>query len=127
MGQQNFQTGRFVAGLLCGLVAVFYFGKDSKAGTINYTLITDIREVNTGTVDGLEYLTIEINRVVGPIECRSNVLRVDTTAAATENIETLALSALMQQEQVMITVPLQQSDCVDGNPSIVGLYTLHNF
>ena len=96
------------------------------AGTINYTLKTDIRELSTGMVDGVEYLTIEIDQKVGPMACRSNVLKVVTEEPLTEKIEAVALSALVQQDQVMITIPLQRSDCVDGNPAILDMFLLHN-
>ncbi len=97
-----------------------------SAGTINYTFKTDIREVNTGMVDGEEYLTIEINKTVGPMACRGNVLRLNANAEINQKIEAVAFSALLQQDQVMITVPLQQSDCVDGKPAILDMYLLHN-
>ncbi len=96
------------------------------AGTINYTLKTDIRELSTGMFDGVEYLTIEIDQTVGPMACRSNVLKVVTEDPLTEKIEAVALSALVQQDQVMITIPLQHSDCVDGNPAILDMFLLHN-
>ena len=114
-----------VAATSVGIVACLSAGAIS-AGTINYTFKTDIREVNTGMVDGQEYLTIEINKTVGPMACRGNVLRLNADSAYNEKIEAVAFSALLQQDQVMITVPLQQSDCVDGKPAILDMYLLHN-
>lgn len=103
-----------------------YFPASASAGTINYTLKTDILELSTGMLDGVEYLTIEIGQTVGPMACRSNVLKVNRTEPLTDKIETVALSALLQQDQVMITIPLQHSDCVDGNPAILNIFLLHN-
>lgn len=136
MVKTQFNPLLLVAGLIAGFVAwnvadAATSGKNSSnkentTGTIIYNVKTDIREIHTGMLDGQEYLTIEINRVVGPMACRSNVLRLNTDATYTEKIETVAFSAVMQQDQVMITVPLQQSDCVNGSPPILDMYLLHN-
>ena len=98
----------------------------ATSGTINYTIKTDIRELNTGVVDGEEFLTIQIDETVGPMACRSNILKLSASTPKIEEIEAVAFSALLQQDQVIITIPLQQSDCVDGNPAIVDMYLMHN-
>ena len=101
-------------------------GVANSAGVISYSFKTDIREVSAGTLDDGDYLTIEINQEVGPIDCRSNVLKVEQGQELLHKIETLAMSALLQQDQVMITIPVSRGDCVDGNPAILDIHLLHN-
>ena len=101
-------------------------GVANSAGVISYSFKTDIREVSAGTLDDGDYLTIEINQAVGPIDCRSNVLKVEQGQELLHKIETLAMSALLQQDQVMITIPVSRGDCVDGNPAILDIHLLHN-
>lgn len=98
----------------------------AASGTISYTFKTDIREVNSGTGTSDDFLTIEINQSVGPIECRGKVLKVGPDRRLQERIETLATSALVNQDQVVITIPLSKGDCIDGSPEILDMYLLHN-
>ncbi len=98
----------------------------ATSGTISYTFKTDIREVNSGTGTTHDFLTVEINQPVGPIECRSNVLKVGPDRRLQNRIESLAMSALVNQDQVVITIPLSQGDCIDGSPEILDMYLIHN-
>jgi len=107
-------------------VLLLFTGLANSVGVISYSFKTDIREVNTGSLDGGDYLTIEINQAVGPIDCRSNILKVKKGQELLHKIETLAMSALLQQDQVMITIPVSRGDCVDGNPAILDIHLLHN-
>ncbi len=96
------------------------------AGIISYTFKTDIREINSGTGNANDFMTIQINQAVGPIDCRSNVLKVGDDPHLRQKIETLAMSALVQQDQVMIRIPVSRGDCIDGSPAILDMYLLHN-
>ena len=107
-------------------VLLMVSGLANSAGVISYSFKTDIREVNSVTLDDGDYLTIEINQAVGPIDCRSNVLKVDQGQELLHKIETLAMSALLHQDQVMITIPVSRGDCVDGSPAILDIHLLHN-
>jgi len=87
---------------------------------------TELSEVQRGNVDGHEYLTIHINGApTGPAECRSTVLKVDAGSAfgpAFQNsIEAVALSAMLNQQPVTITVPLDPAQCHAGRPTFTGL------
>lgn len=93
------------------------------------SIATQLSEVQRGTFDGHDYLTLHIGgHDVGPSRCRSNVLRMDTVSAADaarqEEIETIALSAMLSKALVMIVVPLDESQCVDGKPTLTDLYLL---
>ncbi|WP_157735649.1 hypothetical protein [Granulosicoccus antarcticus] len=93
------------------------------------SIATQLNEVQRGTFDGRDYLTLHIGgHEVGPSSCRSNILRMDTSsetgAARQEEIETLALSAMLSRTLVMIVVPLDASQCVDGKPTFTNLYLL---
>lgn len=124
MPETNFKQ-RLLSGVSLTLLLMLS-GVANSAGVISYSFKTDIREVSAGTLDDGDYLTIEINQAVGPIDCRSNVLKVEQGQELLHKIETLAMSALLQQDQVMITIPVSRGDCVDGNPAILDIHLLHN-
>ena len=93
------------------------------------SIATLLTEVQRGTFDGRDYLTLHIGgHEVGPSSCRSNVLRMDTGsemgAERQEEIEAIALSAMLSADTVMIVVPLDVSQCVDGKPTFTDLYLL---
>ncbi len=90
-------------------------------------IATQLSEVQRGTFDGRDYLTLHIGgHDVGPSSCRSNKLRMDTGSATgatrQKEIETIALSAILSTSLVMIVVPLDASQCVDGKPTFTDLY-----
>ncbi len=96
---------------------------------VQVSIATQLNEVQRGTFDGRDYLTLHIGgHDVGPSSCRSNVLRMDTGSATgatrQEEIETIALSAILSKALVMIVVPLDASQCVDGKPTFTNLYLL---
>jgi hypothetical protein len=105
-------------------------GMAKTSGTLNQVSIaTQLTEVQRGTFDGRDYLTLHIGgHDVGPSSCRSNVLRMDTSsdagAARQAEIETIALSAMLSATTVMVVVPLDASQCVDGKPTFTDLYLL---
>lgn len=93
------------------------------------SIATVLTEVQRGTFDGRDFLTLHIaGKPVGPSSCRSNILRMDASgeaaAAHQENIETIALSAILRSDTVMIVVPLDTTQCVDGKPTFTDLYIL---
>ncbi len=93
------------------------------------SIATLLTEVQRGTFDGRDYLTLHIGgHEVGPSSCRSNVLRMDTGsemgAERQLEIETIALTAMLSADSVMIVVPLDASQCVDGKPTFTDLYLL---
>ena len=88
-----------------------------------------LSEVQSGSVGGRDYLTIHINGTpTGPAACRSTVLKVDTGPAANSSrdgsIESVAISAMLNQDPVMITIPLDPAECHDGRPTFTDLYLL---
>lgn len=88
-----------------------------------------LSEVQSGSVGGRDYLTIRIDGApAGPAACRSTVLKVDTGPAAksgrTGSIEAVALAAMLNQDPVMITIPLDPAECRDGRPTFTDLYLL---
>lgn len=102
---------------------------DSLTPPAQVSITTQLNEVQRGTFDGRDYLTLHIGgHEVGPSSCRSNILRMDTSSEAgatrQEEIETLALSAMLSRTLVMIVVPLDANQCVDGKPTFTNLYLL---
>ena len=102
---------------------------DAPPAPAQVSIATQLREVQRGTFDGRDYLTLHIGgHDVGPSSCRSNILRMDTGsttgAARQEEIETSALSAILTKALVMVVVPLDTSQCVDGKPTFTDLYLL---
>jgi len=96
---------------------------------VNHTFTTQLEEVRMGHFDGTDYLTVQISGNVGPASCRGNVLKVAISAMGKDQrqlaIETVALSAMLNDDDVMITVGLNRSDCVDGKPALVDLHILN--
>ena len=93
----------------------------ASGGPASQTITTLLGEVGRGAVDGREFLTLQVGRAVGPAACRGDVLRVDTLelgdAAQRDRIETAALSAMLGDQVVSVTVPLDATRCTDGKPA----------
>jgi len=81
---------------------------------------TVLGEVGRAAVDGREYLTLDVGRPVGPLACRGEILRVELVelgdVTRRERIETAALSAVIDDRAVSVTVPLDAGRCADGRP-----------
>ncbi|MFK7859089.1 MAG: hypothetical protein AB8B64_09720 [Granulosicoccus sp.] len=93
------------------------------------SIATQLKEVQSGTIDGRSYLTLNIGgHKVGPSTCRSNILRMDTSGDAgaerQEEIEAIAITAMLSGATVMIDVPLDTGQCVDGKPTFTNLYRI---
>ncbi|MFK8081285.1 MAG: hypothetical protein AB8B97_13440 [Granulosicoccus sp.] len=93
------------------------------------SIATQLKEVQTGTIDGRNYLSLNIGgHEIGPSTCRSNILRMDTSGEAgaerQEEIEAIAITAMLSGSTVMIDVPLDKSQCVDGKPTFTNLYRI---
>ncbi len=91
-------------------------------------IATELQEVRTGNINGLEYLTIHIADSVGPSTCHGSVLKIDTASFNQQGkqaeLETVALSAMLNAETVLITVPLRWDDCLDGMPTLSDMVVL---
>jgi len=91
----------------------------------NHTFTAELQEVRTGSINGREYLTIEIDSSVGPANCQGSKLRVDTlsvkSADKQQAMESIALEAMLTSEKVVITVPLTWNECVDGMPTLTDI------
>jgi|GEM_PF-1412156 len=85
-------------------------------------IATELQEVRTGNINGLEYLTIHIADKVGPASCHGSVLKVDTSSFNQQGkqaeLENVALAAMLNSDTVLITVPLRWDDCLDGMPTL---------
>ena len=125
---------RFATGVAAGAVAVVTaFAAAAAAGMraspgahVVDRVVTVLDEVQRGSVDGLDYLTISIGTgAVGPLRCRGRVLRVDASGkAAPERLaemEQVALSAMLGADAVLVTVPLSPEACRDGRPTFTRL------
>ena len=91
-------------------------------------IATELQEVRTGNINGLEYLTIHIADSVGPASCHGSVLKVDTASFNQQGkqaeLESVALSAMLNADSVLITVPLRWDDCLDGLPTLSDMVLL---
>ncbi len=99
------------------------------AGNYQVSIATQLREVQHGNIDGRDYLTVNIGgHEVGPTACRSNILRMERSGNADqdiqEQIEATAISAMLTRTTVMIVVPLDMQKCIDGKPTFTNLYKL---
>jgi len=97
----------------------------SAHGSMNYTFTTALQEVRTGSINGREYLTIHIDSSVGPANCQGKVLRVDTQSLSSpgkqEAMESIAFEAMLTSGRVVITVPTQWNECVNGMPTLTDI------
>lgn len=92
------------------------------------TISTELNEVRAGNIDGVDYLDLHIDRRVGPITCRNDVVSVDIDQYgenSESDIQVLALQAMVKSEPVLITVQLEENDCIDGKPLVSELVVLH--
>ena len=100
----------------------------NAAFTPEHHVTTELQEVRTGNINGLEYLTLHIADAVGPASCHGRVLKVDTASfdqqGKQEQLESIALSAMLNSDTVLITVPLRWNDCLDGMPTLSDLIVL---
>ena len=91
-------------------------------------IATELQEVRTGNINGLEYLTIHIADSVGPASCHGSVLKIDTASFNQQGkqaqLESVALSAMLNSDTVLITVPLRWDDCLDGMPTLSDMVLL---
>lgn len=105
-------------------VALSSFAAVSHAA-VDHTFTAELQEVRTGSINGREYLTIQIDSLVGPASCQGSRLRVDTHSAKhpgqQEAMESIALEAMLTSERVIITVPMTWNECVDGMPTLTDI------
>lgn len=92
-------------------------------------IATVLTEVQRGTVNGREFLTLHIaGDAVGPPACRGTALTVDIVQLGKpprrERIEKTMLVAMLGERPVVITVPLSADDCIDGKPTFTDLQTV---
>jgi len=96
--------------------------------SVKHTFATQLQEVRTGYFNGTEYLTVQIPGEVGPASCKGNVLRINAdqikSVEKQQAIENVALSAMLNEDPVLITVPLGYSDCIDGKPTVLDMYLI---
>ncbi|MFK7995067.1 MAG: hypothetical protein AB8B87_13065 [Granulosicoccus sp.] len=119
-------TGTIV---LANILASMQTLAQSKRPQTGVSIATQLQEVQRGTLDGRDYLTLHIGgHEVGPSSCRSNILRMDTSSEAgakrLEEIETIAIKAMLTGATIMVVVPLDVEQCVDGKPTFTDLYRL---
>lgn len=97
--------------------------------TTQISVAAGLDQVRGGIFDGREYLTLHIDgRAVGPESCRGTVLTMNAGGLVKPDryaeIGALALSALLRSDTVLIIVPMNDDDCVDGRPTFTDLYLL---
>ncbi|MBX2883245.1 MAG: hypothetical protein KTR32_25055 [Granulosicoccus sp.] len=113
---------------MAGTLAMALIHSAALAGPVQHTFSTQLEEVRTGHFNGTEYLTIQIPGNVGPASCRGNVLKVDKNNLPSDShqaIESVALTAMLNEDEVLITVGLERGDCVDGKPTLVDLHVVN--
>lgn len=127
-------ANHFLAGLLTLLLAGFhnaYAFVPVKSQIIHTTeqiaIPAKLSAVQHGTYEGRDYLTLNIGALdAGPVGCRSNVLRLEAHSDTNRQnqIEAIAISAMLSAETVMIVVPMDSTRCVEGKPTFTDLYPL---
>lgn len=113
-------------GAMLAGAAILLLSATSTAAVDGHTFTTDLKKVKTLQVNGEGFLTIEIAANVGPRSCHGNTLRVELDQDGDNALETVALSAMLASDPVMMTVPMSADDCIDGMPTVVELYLLED-
>lgn len=92
------------------------------------TFSTQLTAISSEHYNGREFLTIRIADRVGPATCRGNVLKVNVSelpsAEQRDELETVAFSAMLNANEVMISVPMGYTDCIDGKPTVADMHLL---
>ncbi len=116
-----------ISGILAGLF-LLSIAEQAVAMASHETLATELHEVRRASVNGRDYLTIRIPHSIGPINCHGSVLTLDTAAMPPTNgkalLESVALEAMLTADPVMITVPTDTDQCINGKPTITDMYRL---
>ncbi|MFK7894120.1 MAG: hypothetical protein AB8B63_25115 [Granulosicoccus sp.] len=122
-----------IARTLCWLATTYSFtplcnvvqARSEAAISQEHTIAAKLTEVQHGSYDGIDYLTLTIgDRQVGPDACRSNQLRLQNTESVQrqDEIEATAISALLSTEPVLIVIPMNESFCMGGKPTFTHLF-----
>lgn len=92
----------------------------------NYIVSTEVREVRSQTINGSQVLMLQINSVAGPLGCQSSTvtLRGAASDASGNNpgLEALALRAMLNAEEVFISMPSSKEHCINGRPVVTDLW-----
>lgn len=92
----------------------------------NYVVSTEVREVRSQSINGSQVLTLQINGVAGPLGCQSSTVTLrssQTDISGTDHdLEALALRAMLNAEEVFISVPASNEHCIDGRPTVTDLW-----
>ncbi|MBX2880465.1 MAG: hypothetical protein KTR32_11060 [Granulosicoccus sp.] len=128
--QFSILTGRRLCFLLCAstlFVGLWHSAVWAAYERVNkVSIATQLESVQHGTFAGLDYLTLKINEDdAGSLNCSSSVLRLtdESDIERRDNIESLALSAMLSDAPVVIVVPID-GECLNGNPVFTDLYPL---
>ncbi len=97
------------------------------AATPHYIMSTEVREVRSQSINGSQVLMLQINAVAGPSGCQSSTVTLrsseSTSHGHTEHdLEALALRAMLNAEEVFISMPTSNEHCVDGRPTVTDLW-----
>lgn len=91
-------------------------------------IATQLASVQHGRFAGKYYLTLKIRdqQEVGPTGCRSDSLRLnlDSEGGRRDQIEAIAISAMLSSDVVMIVLPADGDQCVEGKPAFTDIYPL---
>lgn len=98
------------------------------ATTPTVAFATQLEGVQHGTYAGRDYLTLKIGdqQKVGPLHCRSNMLRLDvqSNTERRDEIEAIALSAMLSSDVVVIVLQTGVDQCLEGRPAFTDIYPL---
>lgn len=89
---------------------------------------TEVREVRASSFNGQKVLSVGLKDVAGPADCRSStvMLRTDSPASEpnSERLEAIALQSFLSSERVIISVSTDLDGCIDGMPTLNGIWLL---
>lgn len=119
---------------LIGVFALWFLSTSAFAGAVNgstsapnHIFPTEVYEVRASSIDGNQVLTLEIADVTGPQGCKSSTVlltNVQPDSARGVDLEALALQAMLESQTVLLSVPIEQGECVNGNPTVADMWIL---
>ena len=111
-----------LAALVCSSTA------NAALPTITHTFETEVHEVMATNVNGENRLLLTIDATIGPAGCKASSVLLATdhlNKASRDKIESVALQAFLYSESVVVSVPTEPSQCVEGKPLATNLMLLN--
>ena len=108
------------------IAALIFISAAGSAQAYTDFLATDVREVRSSSINGQKVLSLGIRGMAGPADCRNSTVLLNTASLGTktesERLEAIALQSILSSEPVIISVPTELGECIDGMPTFNNIW-----